>query len=150
MAEEAPPPPPPRQGGGQANAAPILISPWQGTIDLSTKTGKALWDEGIKSLETKFSGQGKDVVRFLADVHNRVDKCEWHQIITFTNDQDLLNNWGKITKEEVIQARDDRDLIVVTNLQQARPQINALMMFHFLYDSAAEEDKHASCKHHSS
>ena len=62
MAEEAPPPPPPRQGGGQANAAPILISPWQGTINLSTKTSKALWDEGIKLLETKFSGPGKDVV----------------------------------------------------------------------------------------
>ena len=71
MADEAPPPPPPRQqGGGQAAVARILISPWQGTIDLSTKTGKALWDEGIKPLETKFSGLGKDVVRFLANVKN--------------------------------------------------------------------------------
>ena len=71
MAGVVPPPPPPGQGGrAQAVAAPILISPWQGTIDLSTKTGNALWDEGIKSLETKFSGQGKDVVRFLANVRN--------------------------------------------------------------------------------
>ena len=136
MADEAPPPPPPRQqGGGQAAAARILISPWQGTIDLSTKTGKTLWDEGIKPLETKFSGLGKDVVRFLADVKNRVDKCEWMDIVTFDNDRDLLNNWGRITKEEVIEARDTRDLLQVTNLQEARPQINALMMFHFLYDS---------------
>ena len=136
MADEAPPPPPPRQqGGGQAAVARILISPWQGTIDLSTKTGKALWDEGIKPLETKFSGLGKDVVRFLADVKNRVDKCEWMDIVTFDNDRDLLNNWGRITKEEVIEARDTRDLLQVTNLQEARPQINALMMFHFLYDS---------------
>ena len=136
MPDEAPPPPPPRQqGGGQAAVARILISPWQGTIDLSTKTGKALWDEGIKPLETKFSGLGKDVVRFLADVKNRVHKCEWMDIVTFDNDRDLLNNWGRITKEEVIEARDTRDLLQVTNLQEARPQINALMMFHFLYDS---------------
>ncbi|KAG9285219.1 hypothetical protein G9A89_000488, partial [Geosiphon pyriformis] len=54
---------------GQATLV-ILLSPWDGDIDLSTKTGKSLWDEGIKPLETKFSGNGPDLPRFLADVSN--------------------------------------------------------------------------------
>ena len=37
----------------------ILLSPWDGDINLSTKTGKSLWDEGIKPLENKFLGNGK-------------------------------------------------------------------------------------------
>ena len=37
----------------------MLLSPWDGNLELSTKTGnKSLWDEGIKSLKNKFSGQG--------------------------------------------------------------------------------------------
>ena len=61
----------------------IIYSPWQGDIDLNTKLGKSLWNEGITPLETKFTGQSKDVIRFLADVQNRVDKCFWHDIVTF-------------------------------------------------------------------
>ena len=58
------------------NLPTILLSPWDGEVDLSTKTGKCLWDEGIKPLETKFLGQGKDLPCFLADVSIRVDKCK--------------------------------------------------------------------------
>ena len=58
-------------------AQSILLSPWDGDINLSTKTGKSLWDEGIKPLENKFSGNGKDLARFLADVSNRANKCKW-------------------------------------------------------------------------
>ena len=124
--------PPPAPPGAPLR---ILISPWQGTIDLSTKAGKSLWDEGITPLDNKFSGLGKDVVRFLADVKNRVDKCEWLEIISFGPNRDLINDHGKITKQEVINARDARDLATVTTLDEARPQINARMMFYFLYDS---------------
>ena len=119
------PPPPPV----------IRISPWQGPIDLSDKVGKSLWDEGTKPLEIKFTGYAKDVARFLAAFKTRVDKCDWMGILTFSQNRDLIHNYGEIEKDEVIQARDDRDLIVPTTLLQARPQIDALMMYHFLYDS---------------
>jgi len=123
-----------QENANPAMQIPILFSPWQGDLDLSTKVGKALWDEGIMPLETKFSGYGKDVIRFLADVQNRVDKCFWHNIVTFNN-KSLITHHGEVSLETVHQARNVRDLIQPTTLNQARPKINALMMFHFIYDS---------------
>ena len=118
-------------------AAPVLIltSPWEGDIDLTTKQGKALWDEGIKPLENKFTGKGNDVIRFLADIKNRADKCKWKSILTI-NHQSLLTHYGSIDTDDVTTARDDRDLAVVTDLATARPKINALMMYYFLYENS--------------
>jgi hypothetical protein len=133
-------------GGGQAQGAGagaaavpaagiiILLSPWDGEIDLSTKTGKSLWNEGITPLETKFSGQGRDLVRFLASVKNRVDKCRWNDILII-NGKDLLTRYGEITIVEVRQARDIRNAAPVNTLADARPKINAAMMYQFLYES---------------
>ena len=77
---------PPNPAVAAAAAVPlppnIIFSPWQGDIDLNTKHGKALWDEGIKPIEDKFNGQGRDLVRFLALVSNQVAKCHWQEIIT--------------------------------------------------------------------
>ena len=89
-------------------AAPVLIltSPWEGDIDLTTKQGKALWDEGIKPLENKFTGKGNDVIRFLADIKNRADKCKWKSILTI-NHQSLLTHYGSINRDDVTTARDD-------------------------------------------
>ena len=114
--------------------APILISPWHGEIDLNTKAGKMLWEEGIKPLENKFTGYGKDLARFLADIKNRADKCQWMPILTF-NGMSLLKRYGEIPRADVEAARDIRQAVQPTTLQQARPIMNALMMFHFLYDS---------------
>jgi len=117
-------------GGGT-----ILLSPWQGDIDLNTKAGKMLWDEGIKPLETKFSGYGKDLARFLADLKNRAEKCQWMGILTFPYRRTLLKNYGEITMSQVTMARDIRNATEALTLAQARPRINSLMMFYFLYDS---------------
>ena len=125
------------QGQGQQVQAPpvqIVISPWHADIDPSTKAGMSLWAEGIKPLETKFSGYGKDIVQFLASVRNRVDKCLWIDIITFGN-RNLLTNHGEIAVNDVITARNARDAVVPTTLQEARPKLNSLMLFHFVYDS---------------
>ena len=65
------------QQQGQPAPHTILLSPCDGDIDLSNKNGKSLWDEGIKPLETKFSGNGRDLAKFLADVNNRANKCKW-------------------------------------------------------------------------
>lgn len=137
-----------REGGGNGNdddnqsvvpvarVIPIIYSPWQGDIDLSTKIGKSLWNEGIIPLENKFSGQGKDVIRFLADVQNRVDKCFWHDIIT-VNGKNLIKNHGEIELRALEAARITRDWEGQTarTLAEARPKINALMLYYFLYDS---------------
>ena len=57
-------PPVPGAQGKQATQVPlrILLSPWDGDIDLSTKTEKSLWDEGTRPLENKFSGSGRDLI----------------------------------------------------------------------------------------
>lgn len=112
----------------------FLLSPWDGDLDLSTKTGKALWDEGIRPLENKFSGEGRDLVCFLADVSIRVNKCKWIDILTFNN-KSLLTHYGDIPLSDVENARLLREQAQVASLRDARPKINALMMFHFLYDS---------------
>lgn len=118
----------------QAPANGILVSPWQGELDLTTKLGKSLWDEGIKPLQNKFSGYGKDVVRFLADISNRSKKCYWQEILTFNN-KDLLTQYGEIPLADIIAERDARNTVRPTTLAEARPKINASMMFHFLYES---------------
>ena len=120
--------------GGGAAAATILFSPWQGDIDLNTKQGKALWDEGIRPLETKFTGYAKDLVRFLACVQNQVAKCQWNAIIIIAG-KNLLKSYGEITRDQVTAARDVRNAIVITTLAEARPRMNSLMMFHFIYNS---------------
>ena len=128
---------PPRLANLRRNPVPqIIYSPWQGDLDLSTKVGKLLWNEGIVPLEMKFSGQGKDVIRFLADVQNRIDKCFWHNITTL-NGKSLIKNHGQIKLLQLKTRRDARDWEAKTaiTLADARPKIDALMMYYFLYDS---------------
>ena len=48
--------------GRQVTQVPLRILPWDGDSDLSTKTGKSLWDEGTRPLENKFSGSGRDLI----------------------------------------------------------------------------------------
>jgi hypothetical protein len=122
----------------------FLYSPWMGNIDLQTKAGKMLWDEGIRPLETKFTGSGRDLVRFLADVKNRVDKCQWTQILTI-NGKNLITQYGEISKVDVIRDRSIRNAMICLTLTDARPQINALMMFHFFYDSLGPAPQKQVC-----
>ena len=99
---------PPNPAVAAAAAVPlppnIILSPWQGDIDLNTKHGKALWDEGIKPIDVPFTGQGKDLVRFLALISNQVAKCHWTPILTIGG-QDLLTKYGEITLNDVKAAR---------------------------------------------
>ena len=126
--QNPPPPPPPaspRQGqpgqGGQGQPNPpapvppqqqqqFHHSPWQMPIDVTSKVGKALWDEGVKPLseEQRFSGLAKDVSQFLASVAKQARKCFWMDILTFGN-LNLLKHWGSITAEQVTQARNARN-----------------------------------------
>lgn len=112
----------------------ILLSPWQQDLDLNTKQGKALWDEGIKPLEAKFSGKGQDLPEFLSLFRDRARKCFWMDVLTFGG-LNLIDNYGRITLPQVIQAANQRRTVMPSTLAEARPSINSLMMYYFLKES---------------
>ena len=112
----------------------IIVSPWQQDIDLMTKQGSSLWNEGTKPVDDKFTGQGKDVPRFIALVKNQVSKCYLTSIIT-VNGKNMLVDYGTVTLEEVKRAREARNSVMPTTIRQAQPKIKAQMLFHFIYGS---------------
>lgn len=112
----------------------IIVSPWQQDIDLTTKQGSSLWNEGTRPVEEKFTGQGRDVPRFIALVKNQVSKCYLSDVTT-VNGKNLLVDYGTVTLEEIKRARDARNSITPTSLREAQPRIKAQMLFHFVYGS---------------
>lgn len=123
------------QGRGAALIAPtILVSPWQQEIDLSTKHGSNLWNEGTKPADEKFSGSGKDVPRFIALVKNQVSKCYLTDIVT-VNGKNLLVDYGTVSLDDIKRARDARNAVNPSSLREAQPRIKAQILFHFIYGS---------------
>ncbi len=107
----------------------ILLSLWDGNIDLSTKTRKLLWNKGIKPLKNKLSGKARDLTRFLANITNRAKKCKWLSLLTIKG-KSFLSPKGDILLEKTV-----RDNINPTTLAEVKPKVSALMMFHFPYNS---------------
>ena len=112
----------------------IIVSPWQQDINLATKHGSSLWNEGTKPVDEKFTGQGRDVPRFIALIKNHVSKCYLTEIIMI-NGKNLLSDYGTTSLEEVKRARDIRNRSVPTTVHEAQPKIKAQILFHFLYGS---------------
>ena len=112
----------------------ILVSPWQQVIALTTTQGANLLNEGTKPVEEKFSGQGRDVPRFIALVKNQVSKCYLSEVVMI-NGKNLLADYGTVTLDEIKRVRDARNAITPTTLRQAQPRIKAQMLFHFIYES---------------
>ena len=112
----------------------IIVSPWQQDINLTTKHGSSLWNEGTRPVDDKFTGQGRDVPRFIAIIKNHVSKCYLTEIITI-NGKNLLSDYGTLTLEEVKRARDICNAISPTTLRQAQSKIKAQILFHFIYGS---------------
>ena len=84
----------------------------------------------------KFTGYNKDVNRFLSDIKVRAEKCRWKDILTI-GAKNLLASYGQIEVQDLINERDARDMVVPTTLTEARPKINALMMFYFIFNYAS-------------
>jgi hypothetical protein len=101
---------------------PLLLPPLQlattpGThtvaniIDYSTRTGTALYEQGIKRLyedEEKFNLQNEKAPVFIRDVKLRVEKMGWDHdvqgITTYLVDNervDLIENYGLIPMREI-------------------------------------------------
>ena len=99
------------QGGGTAaqggeDVQPmIIVSPWQQDIDLTTKQGSNLWNEGTKPVDEKFTGQGRDVPRFIALIKNQVSKCFLTEVVT-VNGKNLLAHYGTVALEEINLVQD--------------------------------------------
>jgi hypothetical protein len=89
----------------------IIVSPWQQDINLTTKHGSSLWNEGTKPVDEKFNGQGRDVPRFIALIKNHVSKCYLTEIIMI-NGKSLLSDYGTTSLEEVKRARDIRNAVI--------------------------------------
>lgn len=118
----------------QRPPALFITNPWQCPIDLTTKAGGHLWTEGTKPMEEKFDGTGQDVSRFVAIVKNQVQKCCLDTIVQFGR-KNLLVDYGTISLEDVLAARDQRDGQVPTTLQEAQPLLKAKMLYHYVYNS---------------
>ena len=112
----------------------IIVSPWQQDINLTTKHGSSLWNEGTQPVDEKLTGQGRNVPRFIALIKNHVSKCYLTEIIMI-NGKNLLSDYGTTSLEEVKRARDRRNATVPTTLREAQPKIKAQILFHFLYGS---------------
>ena len=92
----------------QGNPPPIiLLSPWDGEIDLSTKEGKSLWHKATTPMEIKFTGYAKDLNRFLAELENKAETCRWHDILEIDN-KSLIRQYGEISREQVKRAKEAR------------------------------------------
>ena len=121
-----PPPVPPQR---------ILLTPWDGEIDLTTRHGQRMWEEGIEAMDRKFTGTAKDLPRFMGDLKVRVLKCRYNYIVRFGN-LSLLSDHGQIPLTTVRDARDAyKAKGAPATLAEAQEGIHRLMMFHFLYDS---------------
>ena len=117
-----------------AESTMIIVSPWQQDINLTTKHGSSLWNEGTKPVDEKFTGQGRNVPRFIALIKNHVSKCYLTGIIMI-NGKNLLSDYGITSSEEVKRARDARNAAIPTTLREAQPKIKAQILFHFIYGS---------------
>jgi hypothetical protein len=101
---------------------------------LTTKHGSSLWNEGTKPVDEKFTGQGRDVPRFIALIKNHVSKCYLSEIMMI-NGKNLLSDYGITSLDEVKRARDVRNAVIPTTLREAQPKIKAQILFHFIYGS---------------
>lgn len=124
----------PPSGDAQDSQVMIIVSPWQQDINLTTKHGSSLWNEGTKPVDEKFTGQGKDVPRFIAMIKNHVAKCYLTDIIMI-NGKNLLSDYGTTSLEEIKRVRDRRNSVHPTTLREAQPKIKAQILFHFIYGS---------------
>jgi hypothetical protein len=120
--------------------ATFSYSIFDAEIDLTTRDGVKLYNSGSQALSTIFNGDTKDLLMFLNDLSSRSEQCKWESIVTFGT-HNLLEDYGRITLQQVTDARDLRKNNVATTHAEARPEIDARMMFDCLKDSIGEKVK---------
>jgi hypothetical protein len=120
----------------QAAAGPILMSPWDGDIDLGTKVGTSLWNRGIEPCETKFSGDVKDLPQFLASFGNQADMCRKWAALLMVNNKYIPTHYGEIKESDAIAAKDARAAAAApATVADAQERIHTKMMYHYVWNS---------------
>ena len=123
------------QAQGQA-AIPNLRSPFDSNdvLDLSSKTGAALYAKGSAELPEKYSGKPTELRTFITHLRARANNCRWSNIITIQKggqNLNLLDDYGKLTRQDIDQERTTRD--GAQNV--SRDQQNSTMMFECIWNS---------------
>ena len=81
------------------------ISPYAGSIDLTQRTGIALYQKGCKTLPIKFDGLAKLLPSFLAALNLRATMCQWTDILTILDDdrtpRHMIMHHGSLTQDNV-------------------------------------------------
>ena len=128
-----------------ALVALTAIPPYEGdAIDLSSRPGLSLFQEGKKPLDCKFDGKLETLFQFQADLKTKADLCKWntgpHDIFNIeivpavapapAVTRNIMTEYGNITRAQIDAARTTRDADA-----SLRPKQNALMMFECLYGS---------------
>jgi hypothetical protein len=110
-------------------AAPTAVSPYEGdALNLSSRSGFSLFQEGKSPLGYKFDGKLETLFQFQADLKTKADLCKWDSGV-----HDILN--VEITRAQIDAARVTRDA------GGLRPRQNSLMMFECLYSSLIGDAK---------
>jgi len=102
-----------------------MASPFATFNDVSTPEGRKLWELATKPLKSEFDGGKSGYPLFKAQVRNKLRTCQWQDINTFTiggQVLSLVDNADLIPLEEVVNAREQRELYIVTGPRQADPQ----------------------------
>ena len=81
------------------------ISPYAGSINLTQRTGIALYQKGCKALPIKFDRLAKSLPSFLAALNLRATMCQWTNILTIEDDgntpRHMITHHGSLTQANV-------------------------------------------------
>ena len=116
---------------------PVL--PYEGgALDINSQTGSILYQDAIKMLDEKYLYDGKPehLYPFIAALKGCVTKCKWDDdangvIINIgPHDLNLLTDYGRLDKADLLQARADRNQNGTVRARQ-----NAGMFYHCIWNS---------------
>ena len=92
------------------------ISPYENPLNLASKTGLALYEDGAAKVRNTCGGDSEDVQPLLSDLTIRAAKCRWGNILNFTIggvDRNLLTHHGHFSDADFVES--DLDYLDMTD-----------------------------------
>ena len=139
----APPPPPPALPAAPRAPPPFALGPGHSHAVLNFddpntgSTATKLYNKAISPLEEKFDGEADNLAIFLASVHDRARRFNWHRLITVPIDdgttRNLLTHYGQVAIEN-----SSAHAATYVNTPTRDTQDND-MFYYFLSDSLTNE-----------
>ena len=113
-------PPTPRPRTRKAPTPPVYltnrtITPYGLPLDLTDRTGLALYNKGAAELDIQFDGKTATLTPFLADLQVRGNKCAWRilNVLVSGSPINILQSHGRISQDHI-----DRDHATYLNQVQ--------------------------------